>query len=169
MHAASISAFFDELGHIKTAGLMANVGMKILHTAKALPRNIQQGAKGSIENAGKAVGAFSTPIKSLKEGARFTVKDFRSMGKVQKGLMGVGLVGSAHEALAKNDPLGKGRGRAERVGAAIGDQVGGLVGAPFGITGGIVAGQIGRKAGGTVGKGVDLMRKHHKSSAPPQT
>lgn len=169
MHAATLNGLFDELEKMKTAGILSNVGTKILNTAKSLPRNLKNGVQGSIQNAGKAVGSFATPIQSLKDGANFTVKDFKSMGKVQKGLMGFGLAASAHEALSKNDPLNKGRGRAERVGAAIGDQVGGLMGAPFGITGGIVAGQIGRKAGGMVGKGVGLLRSRPKDPAPPTT
>lgn len=160
----------------KTAGLMTNLGTKILTKAKSLPRTALNAAKslpgharGSIQNAGSAVSAFSTPVDSFKKGLKMTTKDFGSMSKSQKGLLAVGLAGSTHEAVAKEDPLGKGRGRIERVATSVGDQLGGIIGTPFGITGGVVAGQIGRKAGSLVGRGAEAVQRSFKKPQPAPT
>jgi hypothetical protein len=159
MRAATYMAFLDELGKIKEAGMMSNLGTKILTSAKGAGRYLKNETQGGIINAGKAVASWANPVNSFKKGLHTTIHDTKSMSVPMKALMGVGLLSSAHEATAKNDPMGKGRGRAERIGAALGDQVGGVMGAPFGIAGGLVSSQIGRKAGGVVGKGVDLLRR----------
>lgn len=176
MNVATYLSFFDELEHIKTAGLLQNVGMRIATKAKALPRaamNMTKAAPGelggSIQNAGKAVGAFGTPVQSLKAGWKSTVTDFGKMDPKLKALMGLGLVAGGHEALSKTDPMGAGRGRGERVGAVVGDQLGGLIGSPFGFGGGVAGGLVGRKAGGLVGKGVDLARGYKKPMPAPET
>lgn len=176
MKTATYLAFLDELEKIsfaKEASFMTNLGTRIVNTAKAAPRAIGGFAKSlpghartGIQQAGQAVSAFGTPIESLKRGVTMTTKDFHSMSPAMKALMGIGLVGSAHEALSKTDPLGQGRERPERVGAAIGDQVGGLIGTPFGVAGSLVAGQIGRKAGGLVGKGVGAVSKLRQKNQP---
>lgn len=174
MNSATYLAFFDEMEKIKEAGLLRDIGMRIVRTAKAAPGAAVQGMKsipghvrGSIQNAGSTISAFGTPIDSFKKGWKATTTDFHQMGRGQKALLAMGFAGSAHEALAKNDPLGQGRGRIERAATAVGDQLGGIVGTPFGITGGIVGGQIGRKAGKAVGKGIQLLVP--KKSQPPAT
>ena len=171
MNTATYLAFVDELEKIATtkeAGLLRDIGMRIAKSSGNAARAARAGVQGGIQNAGNAVSAFSTPIDSLKRGLKASTTDFKSMGKMQKGLMGVGLLASGHEALAKNDPLGQGRGRIERASTAVGDQLGGLIGTPFGIAGGFVAGQIGRKAGSVVGKGIEAVRQSRKKpDAPP--
>ncbi len=165
MNEITVLAFFDEIVKIKEAGILRDVGMRILTKAKALPG----AAAGAIDNAGKAVSSFSTPVDSLKRGWRMTTQDFGNMSGGQKGLLALGLMGSGHEALAKEDPLGQGRGRVERISTAVGDQLGGIIGTPFGITGGIVAGQIGRKAGSIVGKGLTAVGRSLKKPQPAST
>lgn len=173
MNAATIQAFFNELSSMeKKAGIVSNIGTKILRTAKAgvkaAPGWAKNEAQGSIRNLGNTVGAFATPGQSIANGWKATTKDFGKMSPAMKALMigGVGL--DAHEALAKKDPTGQNRGRVERVGASVGSQVGGLIGTPFGITGGVAGGLIGRKIGGTVGKLGDKARgyKKPKNSKP---
>jgi hypothetical protein len=170
MKPATYLAFLDELGRIKEAGLLQNLGTRITSGVKAVPGLIKAtpGAiQGGIQNAGHAIGAFSTPIQSFKRGWQTSVTDFGKMGLGMKALAVTGLVAGGHEALAKEDPLGQGRSRTQRVGTAIGDQVGGIIGSPFGLAGGLVGSQIGRKAGGLVGKGVEVARNLKKKQAPP--
>lgn len=174
MKAATIQAFFSELAVIeKKAGVVSNIGGRILNvaqagvrsmgsTARAAPTWAQGHVQGSIRNLGNTVHAFGTPIQSAKAGLKMTTKDFKNLGPGMKALMLGGAGMDAYEALAKNDPTGKGRGRVERVGASVGSQVGGLIGTPFGITGGVAAGLIGRKIGGTVGKIGDAVRGYKK-------
>lgn len=177
MSPATYLAFFDELRQIKTAGLLQNVGMRIATTAKSAPRVALNYVKavpgeigGGIQNAGKGIGAFGTPVQSLKAGWRTSVSDFGKMDPTMKALMGFGLLTSGHEAISKDDPIpGKNRGRVERVGAAVGDQVGGLMGSPFGFGGSAAASMVGRKAGGLAGKGVDLIRGRKKPTPQPET
>lgn len=168
MRAATYMAFLDELGKIKEAGMMSNLGTKILTSAKGAGRFLKDQTQGGIRNAGSAISSFATPVEAFKKGLHTTIHDAKSMSKPMKAMMALGLVGSVHEATSKNDPMGKGRGRAERVGAALGDQVGGVMGAPFGLAGGLVSSQIGRKAGGLVGKGVDLLRRPKPQLTAPE-
>ncbi len=150
MNATTFLAFQDEIAKIalsKSAGLLRDVGTRIISSTK-----------GGIRNVGNSIGAYATPVESFKRGWKATTTDFGSMSKAQKGLMAVGLATGGHEALSKNDPLGKNRGRIERIGAVAGDQLGGIVGAPFGLAGGMAAGLVGRKIGGTIGKGIDKIR-----------
>lgn len=149
----------------KQSSMMRDLGTRIVAGAKAAPRVLQ----GGIENAGKAVGAFATPVQSAKAGWKMSVTDFKKMGPGMKALMGLGLVSSAAEIAPKNDPMGSGRSRLNRGITGVGDQVGGLIGAPFGLAGGLVGSQVGRKAGGLVGKGVDRLRGYQApQSSPPQ-
>ncbi len=173
MKTATILGFFDEFEKIKEASFMRDVGMKILSKARNAPAAMMAAAKavpgaaaGAVQNAGNAVSAFSTPVESFKRGLQMSTKDFSKMHSLQKGLMLTGLAGSAHEALAKEDPLRQGRGRVERAATAVGDQLGGIIGTPFGVTGGIVAGQIGRKAGKLVGKGAEAVHRSLKKPKP---
>lgn len=171
MRPATYLSFLDELSRIKEAGLLQNLGTRITSGVKAVPGLIKAtpGAiQGGIRNAGSAVSAFATPIDSLKRGWQTSVTDFGKMSPAMKGLAAVGLVTGGHEALAKEDPLRQGRSRTVRVGTAVGDQVGGLIGSPFGLAGGLVGSQIGRKAGGLVGKGVEMARRLKKSPPPTE-
>jgi len=161
-------------GLLKNAGLIQNLGSRLrsapsaaLGLVKATPGAVQ----GGIRNAGSAVSAFANPVQSFKKGWQTSVTDFGKMGPGMKALAVTGLVAGGHEALSKEDPMRQGRSRTVRVGTAIGDQVGGIIGSPFGLAGGIVGGQIGRKAGGLVGKGVEVARnlkkKHTAPANPP--
>lgn len=173
MNAATYLSFLDELEKIKEAGLIQNLGTRIVSGVKAIPGAVKATpgvVQGGIRNAGSAVSAFATPIDSLKRGWQTSVTDFGKMPTWMKGLAVAGLATSAHEGLAKEDPLRMGRSRTERAVTAVGDQVGGLIGSPFGLAGGIVGGQIGRKAGSLVGKGIDAARKLTKKTQPlPET
>lgn len=174
MNAVTINAFFDELLVLeKQAGVVSNLGTKILRTAKAgvkavpgvvkgAPAWAGKHAKETVQNLGNSISAFGTPVESLKKGWKATTTDLRSMPNWQRALMVGGVVADGHEALAKKDPTGHDRGRVERVGASVGSQVGGLIGTPFGATGGLAAGLIGRKIGGTVGKLGDFARGYKK-------
>lgn len=163
MNAISLQAFFDELGAMqKEAGIVANLGTKMLHVAKGGARWGAGKTQGSIKNLGNSIAAFSTPVDSVKRGWKATTTDFKTLKPWQKLGLPVGLALDAAEAAPKEDPLKQGRGRVERVGGAIGSQVGGLIGTPFGLTGGIAAGLIGKKIGGTVGKVGDHLRGYKK-------
>lgn len=158
----------------KQAGLIQNLGTRIVSGVRAAPKVVADAVRatpgavqGGIQNAGKAVGAFATPLQSAKAGWKMSVTDFKQMKPWMKGLMGLGLVSSAVEVGSKNDPMGQGRSRLNRGITAAGDQVGGLIGTPFGLAGGLVGGQIGRKAGGLVGKGVDRLRGYQAQQPSP--
>lgn len=177
MNPATLQAFFNELGNIeKKASVISNVGGRILNVAKAgvkgvqaTPGFLQHHAKDTVKNVSGAIGAFGAPTESIRKGWNMTTKDFGKMSLPMKSLMAGGIALDAHEALAKNDPTGQGRGRVQRVGASVGSQVGGLIGTPFGVSGSVAAGLIGRKIGGTVGKAGDAIRGYKKpQNAEPE-
>jgi hypothetical protein len=132
------------------AGKAQNAAKYLRSLPHAIPRNV-----------GNTVKGFANPVASMRKG-------WHSDNNLGRALT-VGFAGmDAMDAMKKNDPSGRGRGRAERVGAAIGNTAGGLVGLPHGtFSGGAVGSAIGSYVGGKAGRMVDgAVKVVRKPSVP---
>lgn len=178
MTPAMLHAFRLELESIeKHAAFLQNVGTNIGNTLKGFTTPVQSLKKG-WEVGGWSQGGESRNMLAagLPVGAR---------GKNWAGGKGIGrhLPGGkaltvatglmmAPEALKKEDPTGRGRSRAERIGSFIGNQAGGLIGTPYGLSGAIAGSLVGEGAGKVVGKAFNKItgkkKKKPEQAATPQ-
>jgi hypothetical protein len=150
--------FLDELDGIKKQAFLRDVG----NTAKGW-------VVGGGENIGKAIGAYATPVESMRRGWKHTLHDTKSMGLPMKALWGVGLASGIRDVASEEDPQEKGRSRIHRALTFAGDQAGMIMSAPFGFWGGMAGSAIGSKVGDMAGRAVDKLRGYRPDLPPRPT
>jgi hypothetical protein len=121
--------------------------------------------RGIGDNASRTAGGFLTPGKSLKEGLGAVKEEWKKPGLgglANKALWVSSGIGDAQNVLAKEDPTGEGRTRAQRALGVAGSQAGMLMGYRRGMTGIMV----GSMMGDTIGKGAGKLLPGQKPPAP---
>ena len=160
-------SFLDEMEKISVS--MQGMG----NWAKAVPGRLGNFVAGGAENVGRTVGAFATPVKSLKRGWHETWNPpgGTMFGKwdrpIQAGLLGMQVIGDAKMVAHPVDQSGQGRSRLHRLSTAIGNTAGGFIGLPHGMAGSMAGGLIGGTIGDRVGKGIDRLRGYRPRPADP--
>lgn len=148
-------AYYSE----KRAGFLSNVGKAISSGAAdaggALNTMIAHPVQGVAKGLQVTGGQLRDSVSQMRTGPLGALK-----GAFLPGMMALGLYSGVKGLRGDEDPMGMGRGKAERYGDFIGSQFGGLVGAGHGLTGNIVAGVAGQKAGAAIGRVVDKVRGH---------
>lgn len=152
---ATLVAFDDEFEKISKSWL-TNVGTKVGRWAGAQPAQLAGAVKDHFR-----------PMKPIKEGWK------RSSWFGLKGLTVAGAAASAADVAPKEDPMGMGRGRGERLGNALASTASGLVtmrrGAIPSIATSIGAGYAGGKVGKLFDKKKGKGKRAPQQDAPPPT
>ena len=156
MNNATFRGFLDEVGKIKKAGILRNVGTRIVHTLKPVGELMRKGWNTGGNKSGFAPGWF----RAGKEG-KGIYESVTSLGGLTGHLpvgpksmtVGFGALG-AKDALKKEDESGQGRSRAERIGSLVGSTTAGIAGGAMGLPGAIATGIAGDFAGGRIGRAI---------------
>ena len=163
MRDRTLRAFHEELQKIAAgAGFTATASKAVAAAREAgKVKNIpfMEGMKRNLVATGRR-------LMNPKDAVRRTKGMFTTPGLPlwQKGLAGVGLVGTAANALPEQDPSGQGKSRTRRALEGIGGTIGGAAGK--GLVGSLAAGAVGTMAGNIAGKAVDAVRGYRPP--PPQ-
>jgi len=147
-------------GKAKKAGILTNLGTRIVSSAKAAPGWIGKQMAETGENVGKTLyKGLAHPMKGVRQGLDFEMRSAANGGianKVGLGLSAYGAYSGAKELKKTKEEAG-GVGRGERLGKFIGNVGGGLIGAPHGVTGSL-AGTMGAEyLLGRAGRGADTV------------
>lgn len=185
MNSITFSSFSNEITKIAFLEKAANILIDALkdgwHGTKDNPqhwmgRGVQMGpvrsATGSIVGGAenfKPIGRFGRMGQRISSLGGLT--KYLPVGG--KALTALPLALGAREALAKQDPTGRERGRLERATGLVGNTVGGLMGSALAMKAvpksGILAPMLGGIAGGIVGeKAVSLPFRKAQAQAPQQ-
>jgi hypothetical protein len=151
---AQYAGFSDEMEKISKS-FMANLGTKITRAGRWAARQPGETAAAAADHL--------HPIKRMKESWN------KSKWWGMKGLTVAGAGLELNDVRKKQDPMGQGRGRAERLGSAVAGIGSGLVTMRHGFVPSVATGLAAGWAGGKLGKQVDKMRKHAPGAvqAPP--
>lgn len=146
-------------GKDKTA-FMANLGTEIRHTA----RPIAQAGADLLRRGWSSGSGWMGAGKEIPRGAGMLRKGYENVASLggltkhlpvgPKSLTVAGAALGANEARKKEDPSGKGRSRAERVGGVVGGTIGGIAGGAMGLPGAIATGVGGEYLGARIGRAI---------------
>lgn len=179
MNRHSLSAFVDELELIKEASILHNVGTAVRNSLGKMRSSIATAPHRTAEWMRAAPGRSAAWAKAQPGEIAGAVKDHASpLQKMREswneskwvGMKGMTVAGGALEAqqaLPKEDPEGRGRGRWQRgLGAAVGT-ASGLVTMRRGFIPSLSTGLAAGYLGGKVGKGIDKLTKKKTDQPPP--
>lgn len=138
----------------------------------------KKGAIHAMTQAGKGIGALTTPKQSWKQGLDLAWNPESIAGgkahpaetMLWRGLMASQLGGGVLGLMSKEDPTGRGHSRLRRGLRMVGEQAGGIMGSPHGFWGGLAASMVAGKAGDSVGAALDRLRgyRRHQPHLPPR-
>jgi len=158
MNPAVVRGFVDEMEKIS---FMANLGTKIVQTAKAGGKLMKDGWQTGGGGTGRLKGWMGAGKEQASSLPGKIYENITSLGGLTKHLpvgpksltVGFGALG-AKDALKKEDSTGQRRSRAERMGSVIGGTAAGIAGGAMGIPGAIATGIAGDYAGGRIGRAI---------------
>lgn len=180
----NIESFANEFESIvKLSSVMKDVGAPIQYTAPSsneapegpsLKARLGTAAAMSVLPAGfiahdaykRGAGAVRSDLAGLANAAKTPVSSFKSglsstFSRKSPGtsaLNAASVVLGAPEAFAKEDILGLGRSRLQRMTGYVGEQAGNIIGSRFGVAGNMIGGMGGRAIGSAVGSVADKVR-----------
>lgn len=164
MNPVTLSAFLDEVGLIKeAAGIMQNVGSRIAQTmSKGWNHpSMAWGGQGFVRDATRGrLGNAAEHAMTLGGATKYLPVGGKSM---TVGMGALGIPG----AVAKEDPSGQGRSRAERLGGLAAGTAAGVALAPAGLVTQIAGGIGSDVAGSAIGRAISGRKKKVTEAVTP--
>lgn len=179
MKSVIVGAFMDELGVLAAPAARRQEFAKEASELRKIantPGFFAQAAENAKADFGGVARDLKTPIRSMKKSLSDNYLNLMEGNKLNKwkafnaGMLALGTYQGAKAALRKEDPSGKGRSRAERVGRLVGSTSAGLLTLPYTRFGlGIPVNLAGTLAGEAVGSRIGRMLgpRRNPAQAPP--